>query len=182
VLHFAPLTTGLVFGVPGLASVAAGILAGRFITRHGARHVLASALLVQTGATAPLILLQPGAGWLAVLMPALFVGFFGHVTAIVAYLVTATSGLPNSEQGLATGLTTLTQQVACTIGVPVLSAVTATQANLLTGIHLALVVNVAVTLAVVALVWTGLRPRTRDRGRGPGEPDAAETTAHLIAA
>jgi MFS family permease len=39
-LHVAPLGTGLVFGVPGLASVAAGILAGRFTARHGARRVL----------------------------------------------------------------------------------------------------------------------------------------------
>ena len=47
VLHFGPLATGLVFGVPGLASVAAGIVAGRIIARRGARIVLLVALLVQ---------------------------------------------------------------------------------------------------------------------------------------
>ena len=161
VLHFAPLTTGLVFGVPGLASVAAGVIAGRVIGRHGPRSVLAVGLLVQAGLTAPLVLLGTGDGWLAVLIPALFLGFFGPVTAIVAFMVTATSGLPDSEQGLATGLATLTQQVGLTIGVPILGGIAASQAILLDGIHLALTVDVAVTVVAVALVWTCPRPRPR---------------------
>jgi hypothetical protein len=45
VLHFGPLATGLVFGVPGLASVAAGVVAGRIIARRRARTVLLVALL-----------------------------------------------------------------------------------------------------------------------------------------
>lgn len=159
VLHFSPLTAGLIFGVPGLSSVVAGVIAGRFIARHGYRNVLAVGMLVQTGLTAPLILLGATTGWLWLLLPALFLGFFGHVSAIVSFMVTATSGLPDSEQGLATGLATLTQQVGITIGTPILSGIAATQAVLLTGIHLALGVNVLITLVVIALVWTGLRPR-----------------------
>jgi MFS family permease len=159
VLHFAPLTTGLVFGVPGLASVAAGIVAGRLIGRYGARTLLALGLLGQSGFTVPLVLLGTGNVWLAVLIPSLLFGFFGHVTAIVAFMVTATSGLPDSEQGLASGLATLTQQIGITIGVPILSAIAATRTNLLIGIHLALAVNVLVTVTAVALIWTGLRPR-----------------------
>lgn len=52
----------------------------------------------------------------------------------------------------------MTQQVAITVGIPILSAVAATQSVQLTGIHLALSVNVAVTLASVVLVWLRLRP------------------------
>ena len=37
VLGLSPLATGLIFGVPGLASVAAGVIAGRFIGRFGSR-------------------------------------------------------------------------------------------------------------------------------------------------
>jgi predicted MFS family arabinose efflux permease len=168
VLHFAPLTTGLVFGVPGLASVAAGVVAGRVIGRYGPRTVLAVGLLTQTGFAAPLVLLGTGNGWLAVLIPALFLGFFGHVTSIVAFMVTATSGLPDSEQGLATGLATLTQQVGITIGVPILAAVAATRASLLSGIHLAVAVNVGVTVTAVVLIWTGLRARSAGSGAEPG--------------
>jgi predicted MFS family arabinose efflux permease len=169
VLHFAPMTTGLIFGVPGLAAVAAGIVAGRFIGRYGSRNVLAIGLLVQTGFTAPLILLGASNAWLAVLIPALFLGFFGHVTAIVASMVTATSDVPDSEQGLATGLASMTQQVGITVGIPVLGAVAATQASLLGGIHLALAVNVLVTVAAVVLIWTGLRPRSQVASDEPAE-------------
>jgi MFS family permease len=162
ILDLSPLATGLIFGVPGLAAVAAGVIAGRFIGRFGSRTVLAVGLSVQGLATLPLVFVGADRMALAVLIPALFIGFFGHVAAIVAFTVTGTSGLPNEEQGLATGLTSMTQQVAIVVGIPILSAVAATQSVRLTGIHLALGVNVAVTLASVVLVWIRLRPRVAE--------------------
>ncbi|MEU4607917.1 hypothetical protein AB0F43_33475 [Kribbella sp. NPDC023972] len=54
----------------------------------------------------------------------------------------------------------MTQEVAGTVGTPVLAAIAATQATQLAGMHLALSVDAALTLASVALVWFGLRPRT----------------------
>jgi MFS family permease len=159
ILEFTPLVTGLVFGVPGLAAVLAGPIAGRLIGRHGYRTVLVGGLTVQAVATVPLIFIGTGGVGLVVLVPALLISFFGHVTAIVAYTVTGTTGLPNEEQGLATGLTTMTQNVAITIGIPILSAIAATQASELSGIHLALTVSVLVTFVSVAFIWRGLRPR-----------------------
>ncbi|MEJ3653130.1 MFS transporter [Actinomycetes bacterium KLBMP 9759] len=158
VLGFSPLVTGLIFGVPGLAAVFAGPLAGRVIGRFGHRTALVSGMLVQGVSTIPLIFLGADRIGLAVLVPALFVSFFGHVTAIVAFTVTGTSGLPDDEQGLATGLTSMTQQVGITIGIPILSSIAATRAAELEGIHLALAVNVVLTFIGVGLVWTGLRP------------------------
>ena len=171
-MHLSPLSTGLVLGVPGLASVVAGLLAGRFIARHGMRNVLAVALTVQALCTLPLVFVTAEPVWLWILIAALFLGFFGHVTAIVASMVTATSDLPDHEQGLATGLVSMTQQVAITIGIPVLGAIAATQADLLPGIHLALTVNVAATLIAAAMIWVGLRPR-RLSSSGSAEPSAA---------
>jgi MFS family permease len=162
-LGFSALTTGLIFGVPGLAAVAAGVLAGRSIGRFGSRLVLTVGVLVQGLATVPLVFLGTDRAALAILIPALFIGFFGHVTAIVAYTVTGTSGLPNEQQGLATGLTSMTQQVAITVGIPILSAVAATQSVEVTGIRLALSVDVAVTLVSALLIWSGLRPRDERR-------------------
>ena len=72
----------------------------------------------------------------------------------------------------ATGLATLTQQVGITIGVPILGAVAATQAGLLDRIRLALVVNVVLTVAAVALIWNELRPRSR-----AGTSDTARSRA-----
>ena len=169
VLHFGPLTTGLVFGVPGLASVAAGVVAGRIIARRGARPMLLAALLVQGGLTAPLILLGAESSWLWLLVPALFVGFLGHITAVVAATVIATSDVADADAGLATGLVTTSQRVAVTVGIPLLGAVMVMRADLLAGIHLALVVNVVLTLAVVATIMAGLRAAISVSGhRGPG--------------
>ncbi|TMR87999.1 MFS transporter [Nonomuraea basaltis] len=181
VLGFSPLATGLIFGVPGLASVAAGVIAGRFIGRFGYRNVLVAGLSVQGLATLPLVFLGADRMALAVLVPALFIGFFGHVTAIVAYTVTGTSGLPDEEQGLATGLTSMTQQVAITAGIPILSSVAATQSVELTGIHLALSVNVAVTLVSVVFIWFGLRPRGERRTAVAAVPVPKEADTQLAA-
>ena len=168
VLHVGPLTTGLVFGVPGLASVAAGVVAGRIIARQGARPVLLAALLVQGGLTAPLILLGAESSWVWLLVPALFVGFLGHITAVVAATVIATSDVADADAGLATGLVTTSQRVAVTVGIPLLGAVMVTRADLLAGIHLALLVDVVLTLAVVATIMAGLkRPSRRAGPRGP---------------
>jgi MFS family permease len=177
VLNLSPLVTGLIFGVPGLAAVAAGPLAGRLIGRFGTRQVLTAGMTVQSLATLPLVFLGAGRLGLAILIPALFIGFFGHVASIVAYTVTGTSGLPNEEQGLATGLTAMTQQVAITIGIPILSSIAATQSKELTGIHLALTVNVAVTLASVVLIWFGLRPRVERGAATTSVPLANEALA-----
>lgn len=162
-LHLSPLTTGLVLGLPGLASVVAGVFAGRFIARHGLRNVLSVGLAVQALATLPLAFMTEQPIWLWIVIVALFVGFFGHVTAIVAAMATATTGVRDEEQGLATGLVSMTQQVGITIGVPILGAIAATQHDLLSGIHLAFGLNVTVTLVVALMLWLALRPAHRLR-------------------
>jgi predicted MFS family arabinose efflux permease len=162
VLNFSAVVTGLVFGVPGIAAVAAGPIAGRIMGRFGSREVLTVALTLQALMILPLMFLGAHRVALAILVPALFLGFFVHVTCIVAYTVVGTSGLPDEEQGLATGLTSMTHQVALTIGAPIMVSIAATRSGQLTGTHLALGVNVVVTLASVALIWFGLRPRGQD--------------------
>jgi MFS family permease len=156
VLHFGPLKTGLIFGIPGLASVAAGVLAGRIIARSGARIVLVAALAVQGGFTAALILLGTQPTWLWLVIPMLFGSFFGHITAVVAATITATSEIADANKGLATGLVTTSQRVAVTVGIPVLGAVMATRSDLLAGIHLALAADVLLTLTAVVMISTGL--------------------------
>ncbi|TDV42668.1 MFS transporter [Actinophytocola oryzae] len=157
VLGLSPLMTGLVLGVPGLASVAAGVVAGRAIGRFGPRPVLTVAMVASGLTTIALLFTSADRLSLVIVVPALFVAFFGHVAAMVAYTVTGTSGLPNGEQGLATGLTSMTQQVAGAVGIPVLSAIGATQVAQLAGLRLALGVDVVVTLVSAGLVWRGLR-------------------------
>ncbi|WP_428962039.1 MFS transporter [Micromonospora fluostatini] len=167
VIQLAPFTTGLVFGVPGLVAVIAGVIAGRMIGRYGYRNVLAIGLLVQGLTTAPLLLAGTTASTgLMIIVPSLFLMYFGHVTSVVAYTVTVTSHLDDSQQGLATGLATLSQQIAVTIGIPIFGALVAARSDLLDGVHFAMQVQVVVILVSVALIWFGLR----DRGGAAGSP------------
>lgn len=174
ILDLSPFETGLVFGIPGLGSVAAGLVAARLIGRFGAARVLTGGLAVQALATVPMLLLTTSRGSLFLLMPCLFVSFFGHVTAIVTYVVAATAGLPDDQQGLATGVATMSQQVALTVGIPLLSAVALTQAAPLTGLRLALIIAIAVTLATAALVLLALHRRSPEPTRT--DPPAPTTT------
>jgi hypothetical protein len=81
-------------------------------------------------------------------------------------MITATSGLPDAEQGLATGLASMSQQVGITMGTPIMSAVvTASTAGAATasavhhGVTVAIAVNAALVLLGVAVA--ALLPRTR---------------------
>ncbi|MFJ3934975.1 hypothetical protein ACIPYR_06010 [Streptomyces parvus] len=106
----------------------------------------------------------------------LAVGFFVHVYAIVAYMVSATSGLPDEEQGLATGLTTMSMQIAITLGIPVISAVISARTAalektgsetdaVLGGVRAGVLVDALFLLAAAAIVWLFLARKART-GKG----------------
>ncbi|MFD5874286.1 MFS transporter [Streptomyces sp. NPDC060322] len=148
-LGLSAFVTGLVFGVQGLASVAAGVFAPKVIGRFGARRVLVLSLLGQGLFVGALLGLGEDSGvWLATV--AVSVASACHLGAIIAYGLTVTSGVPDEEQGLATGLATTTQQVGLTIGIPLLGVLSTTQGSLFDGVRL------VVTAAAVILVATGL--------------------------
>ncbi|MFG3441789.1 MFS transporter [Nonomuraea sp. NPDC047897] len=162
VLGYTALATGLAFGVLGLGTVLGGVAAPRVLARMGTGRALTAGFVLQAAATASLALLGPEPGWIGLLLAATFVGGVGNMVAIVAFMVTATSGLPDSEQGLATGIATMTQQVGITMGIPLMSAVataamgTAAGAGatagldtdtVLVGVTVAVLVNAALTLA-----------------------------------
>ncbi|MEU5386317.1 MFS transporter [Kitasatospora sp. YST-16] len=166
VLDFSALAAGLSFGVLGLGTVLGGATAARLIAATGTRATLVTGGLVQAAATAALLLLGQGHSSLGLLLVATFVGGVGNMFVIVGFMVTATSGLPDREQGLATGLATMTQQIGITMGTPVMSAIVAARAGahpsapaVLDGVALAVLVNAA--LVLVGVLATGfLRRRT----------------------
>lgn len=83
-----------------------------------------------------------------------------HLGAIISYGITVTSGVPDEEQGLATGLVTSTQQVGLTVGIPLLGVLATTSDDLLSGVHTVLALDTVIVLAAAVLVATGLRVRS----------------------
>ncbi|MER6160014.1 MFS transporter [Streptomyces sp. NPDC001868] len=152
VLGFSPLAAGLSFGVLGVGTVVGGTLAPRVIGRLGTRRTLIVGGAVQTVFTAALLGLGDERSWLGLLLVCTFAGGVGNMLVIVGFMVTATSGLADHEQGLATGLATMTQQIGITMGTPVMSAVATAGLGdggttaVLGGLKVAIAVNAAVVL------------------------------------
>ncbi len=166
VLGFSPLAAGLSFGVLGLGTVLGGTLAPRVIARTSTRSTLLIGALIQTVATAALLALGTTSASLPLMLAATFIGGIGNMLLIVGFMVTATSGLPDHEQGLATGLATMSQQIGITMGTPIMSAIatgamtTTAVTGILGGIHTAIAVNAALVLITTLTTTLFLRTPT----------------------
>ncbi|MGW0531922.1 MFS transporter [Streptomyces sp. NPDC003032] len=159
VLRLSAFETGMVFGVQGVLSVVAGAYAPKVIGRFGAHRTLVGGLLGQGVFVAALLGIGEGGRSVYLATAAVSVASMFHLGAIVAYGVTVTSGVPDGEQGLATGLVTSTQQVGITIGIPLLGVLATTTPDLLAGTRTVLAIDAAVVLATATLTAIGLRPR-----------------------
>ncbi|MET8754130.1 MFS transporter [Streptomyces sp. NPDC004667] len=159
-LGLSSFLTGLVFGVQGVASAVAGSYAPRFIGRFGARRTLVGSLLGQGVFTAALLAVGAESGALLATV-AVSVASMCHLGAIISYGIIVTSGVPDAQQGLATGLVTTTQQVGLTIGIPLLGVLATTRTSLFDGVRTVLALDAALVTVVALLVAVGLGRRTR---------------------
>jgi predicted MFS family arabinose efflux permease len=148
-LGFSPLEAGLSFAVLGAGTVIGGIVAPKVIGRVGPKSAIVIGFLIQAVATLSLVLLGKDSSWMALLLVATFVGGVANLIAIVGFMVTATTGLPNEEQGLATGLATMSQRVTSLGG--------ENPSTVLSGVTTAIWVNTALCLVAAALVAVFLR-------------------------
>ncbi|MEV4745199.1 MFS transporter [Streptosporangium sp. NPDC049248] len=165
-LGFSALAAGLSFGVLGAGTVAGGLLAPKAIARTSTVTVLVGGGLLQTVSTAVLLFLGGTPASMGLLLPATFLGGVGNMLVIVGFMVTATTGLPDRRQGLATGLASMSQQVGITMGTPIMSAiVTATTGGVVTagavlhGVTVAIAANAALVLLGVLIAVLFLRDR-----------------------
>lgn len=160
-LGFSALAAGLSFGVLGVGTVLGGIIGPRVIGRLGNVRAIVVGLLVQAVATVSLVLVGLPGSWLWLVLAATFVGGVANLVAIVGFMVTATSGLPNEEQGLATGIATMSQQVGITMGIPIMSAIVVSQSSVLDGVTTAILVNAGLCLVGALVVAGAFRPRLK---------------------
>jgi MFS family permease len=174
VLRLSAWETGLVFGAQGIASVLAGSVTPRFVGRLGARRTLVLSLAGQGVFTGGLLFLDAHAWsvWLATAAVSLASMF--HLGAIISYGLTVTSGVPDGEQGLATGLVTSTQQVGITVGIPLLGVLATTSDDLLAGTRTVMALDTGIVLAAAALLAVGLRTG-RAAASGPVETEPLGT-------
>ncbi|MDJ0396707.1 MFS transporter [Rhodococcus sp. G-MC3] len=169
VLDYSAAQAGLTLAVLGCTAFAAGIFAPRLIALLGnSRRSLTVSLVVQSGATAALYFVGESRSALILILIATAVGGFVHCLAVVSFMVTATSGLDDGEQGMAAGLASMTQQLGITLGIPIMSAVFTAHihslgypaesgAGVLAGTQFTLLCDAAVVLVGAVAVWVILR-------------------------
>ena len=160
-LQLSAFRTGLVFGVQGVVSVFAGALVPQVIGRIGAHRTLVFSLLGQGLFIASLLTVGEESGALPAAI-GVSLASMCHLGAIIAYGVTVTSGVPDEEQGLATGLVTTTQQVGITVGIPLLGVLATTGPSLFDGVRVVLAIDAALVVGAGALVALGLRGARRN--------------------
>ncbi|MFK4689796.1 MFS transporter [Streptomyces pristinaespiralis] len=148
--------TGLVFGVQGVLSVVAGMFAPKVVGRFGAPRVLVFSLAGQGLFVATLLCLGTDSGALLATVGVTLASMC-HLGAIISYGLTVTSGVPDGEQGLATGLVTTTQQVGITVGIPLLGVLATTRESLFDGVRLVLAIDAVVVVAAAVVVGVALK-------------------------
>jgi predicted MFS family arabinose efflux permease len=159
VLQFGAISTGLIFAWLGIGTVTGGLVAPRVIGRTNSKIAIVIGFLVQGAATIPLAFVGESGTWLIPLLAVVFIGGAANLVAIVGYTVTSTSGVPGEQQGLATGLITMSQQVGIALGTPIMSAIVTAFATstLLPGLRVSIGVNALACLVCAVVVLTLLR-------------------------
>jgi EmrB/QacA subfamily drug resistance transporter len=122
ILHYSPLLTGLAFLPVSLIIGFTATQAPRLIRRFGYKPILIAAplflalgLFIFTGTTVD------SSYWS--ILPGLLIMPIGLGLSFVSITIAATTGVPGSESGLASGLLTTAQQVGGSLGLAVLSGI-----------------------------------------------------------
>jgi MFS family permease len=177
VLRLDPFLTGLGFVPMALATVVMSSFAGRLVTSYGAGRVLvaASSLLGVGLLSFALLATERGTYWTSVL-PGMVVAGVGFGLSFAPSLILATTGVPASDQGLASGLVNTSPLLGGAIGLAVLNTVAVAAGSYRIGFLAAVVSPLLMLACVVAAPLTRSGPATNEGRPGnrfdhlPAEP------------
>jgi EmrB/QacA subfamily drug resistance transporter len=166
VLGYGPLEAGLAF-LPFTAGImVSATLASQFAPRIGVRPVAVVGFLLAAAGLLLLTQLPVDGSYLVNVLPALLLTALGLGGVFMPLTLIATTGLNDSDQGLASGLFNTSQQIGGALGLAVLSTIATAQTKsaggsqvhaLVTGFHWAFGIGAVVTLAALAVLVALLR-------------------------
>jgi MFS family permease len=180
VLNYGPLKAGLAF-LPFTAGImiSAG-LASQFAPKIGVRPVAIVGMTVTAVGLLLLARIPVHGSYVADVMPSILLTSLGMGAVFVPLTLVATTGLEDSDQGLASGLFNTSQQIGGALGLAVLSTLAASQAggtnkaSLVHGFHWAFAGGAGFVLAGLILLIVLLRRRDVERIQ------AAAITAEVV--
>jgi EmrB/QacA subfamily drug resistance transporter len=178
VLGYDSLATGLAY-LP--ATVALGAIsqgpAARAVNRFGIKRTILGGLGLMAAGLLLFARAPVGGSFLVDVLPGMLVLGIGAAFAFMAVILASTTGVPESEAGLASGLVNTSQQMGGALGLAVLAAVAAAYtasvagsqpgevAALNSGYHAAFLVGAGCVVLGALIVATLLRlPRGNDAG------------------
>ncbi|WP_328399574.1 MFS transporter [Streptomyces sp. NBC_00390] len=175
VLGYDALQTGACFVIPTAVVVAGSTTAGRLVTRFGLRRTLAAALAVGAlGAVALGLTVTPDGTYIE-LVPGLVALSIGDGVVFTTMFIAAATGVPDREQGIASGIASTGSGVGAAVGLAVLVLVATAGLDGLSGeqLRIAAADGISTTLFVVAggIVLTFLVALSRCPT--PSEPETA---------
>ena len=121
---YSPLTTGLLF-LPLVAGILVSSTLYSALPPIGPRPLITAGMLLGAGGTAYLAQLTVTSSYLESVLPALLIMGLGFGTIFAAAVNSATAGVPYEDSGVASALVNTMQQVGGSIGISVLSTITA---------------------------------------------------------
>jgi EmrB/QacA subfamily drug resistance transporter len=127
VLHYSPVRTGLSFLVVPFSIALAATNVPRFIQKIGAKPMMIAGPILIAVALFLLTRLPVNGSYIKDILPALIILGIGAGMSFVAGTITATTGIPPKESGLASGLLNTTQQIGGSLGLAILSGIAASK-------------------------------------------------------
>jgi hypothetical protein len=172
--EYSPLLTGLAFVPNAMAAMLASRLVPRAVARVGTKPcmvgggaLLAAGLLFYTG-------LDAHRSYMLGVLPGMLIAPMGVLFGFISSMIVATNGMPNHEQGLASGLLTTFQQIGMAFGLAVVVGVTAGAPEVSgSAYHTGFSVAAGFALTASAVALLVVKP-----GPGRPAPDAAQTALH----
>ncbi|MFF2021835.1 MFS transporter [Streptomyces sp. NPDC058171] len=163
----------------GLLMVFMTLITARLLGRFGAKPLIVGGLLVLAAGLLWLSAVEPTGTFLVDVLPASLVAATGMSLAYIPAMMSAISGVPQEQAGLASGIVNTTYQVGSALGLAALTALATSQGAgelgdlpaLTDGFSSAFVGAAAVAAAGAAL--TALLMRGRNAGSAASTGDAA---------
>ncbi|WP_405597104.1 MFS transporter [Streptomyces sp. NBC_01410] len=120
ILGYDALQTGAGFLIPTAVVVAGSTTAGQFVTRFGLRRTLAAALAVGAlGALALGLAISPNGSY-AELVPGLVALSIGDGVVFTTMFIAAATGVPDRQQGIASGIASTGSGAGAAVGLAIL--------------------------------------------------------------
>jgi EmrB/QacA subfamily drug resistance transporter len=119
-LGYTPWITGLAFLPHAVVAFFAARVLPRVVDRFGPRSAMAWGSAIFGGSVLLLATMTPTGPYVLELLPGLAITPIGILFGFIASMIAATSGMPDDEQGLASGLLATSQQIGQALGLAVI--------------------------------------------------------------